>query len=202
MKKRSIIFIASCALIALLALAIGRKSIFSDRGLFKRVPLTAENTANVVSNIKKIGEFTTGYYYEELVLKDLKTDTTSILGMKIPDKNEIVLIAKGIVRAGFDLSKVSEEDLSMKSDTLVISLPAPEVFDVILNPSDFETYYEQGKWSQESLRPVKAEAKETLKANALDAGVLEKATESAYDGIKSLFKTFGFNEVDIRIKDE
>ena len=51
-----------------------------------------------------------------MVLKDTKADTASILGVKIHDKDEIVLIAKGIVRAGFDLSKLSEEDISAKAD--------------------------------------------------------------------------------------
>lgn len=202
MKKRSIIFIASCALIAILAILIGGKTAKRGRGLFERTPLSVENTANVISNIRKIGELTTGYYYEEMVLKDTKADTASILGVKIHDKDEIVLIAKGIVRAGFDLSKLSEEDISAKADTLIISLPEAEIFDVILNPSDFETYYEEGKWSQEALRPVKAAAKEKLKENAVNAGILTKARESAYDGIKSLFKSFGFREVDIRIEGE
>ena len=183
MKKRSIIFIASCALIALLAILIGGKTAKRGRGLFERTPLSVENTANVISNIRKIGELTTGYYYEEMVLKDTKADTASILGMKIHDKDEIVLIAKGIVRAGFDLSKLSEEDISANADTLIISLPEAEIFDVILNP-------------------VKAAAKEKLKENAVNAGILSKARESAYDGIKSLFKSFGFREVDIRIEGE
>lgn len=202
MKKRRIIFIAICALITVLAIYFGKKSISGGWSIFERAPLSADNTANVVSNIRRIGELTTGYYYEELVLKDTKADTTSILGMKFPDRDEIVLIAKGIVRAGFDLSKVSEEDLSIKSDTLILSLHPAEIFDVILNPSDFETYYEEGKWSQEALRPIKAEAKAMLKEHALDAGILPKATESAYEGIKSLFKTFGFSVLDLRIKED
>lgn len=199
MKKIKIVFIALCALLVIIAgIIIGRKVTTKDWNLFERTPLSAENTANVVSNIKKIGELTTASYYEELVLKDIKTDTSSILGMKIPNKDEIVLIAKGIVRAGFDLSKITEEDLSMNVDTLVISLPPAEIFDIILNPSDFETYYEQGKWSQEALRPVKADAKDLLKRHAIEAGILSKAAESASGNIKSLFKTFGFSEVEIR----
>ena len=162
---------------------------------FGRKPLTIEETANVVDEIKKIGEFTTACYYEEIAMHDTRIDTTSILGIKRHKKNEVVLIGKGIVRAGFDMAKLTEDALTAHGDTLEIRLPDVEVFDVILNPSDFSIEYEDGTWDNETLKPIKAKAKKQLEANAIASGIQKKADESGRKHLKSLFATFGYNEV-------
>lgn len=192
-------------------------------GWFKRNPLTIEKTANVVEEVKKIGEFTTACYYEEMALQDSYTDTAEFLGrnadklagkalkkvglgfmQKAADKasavvtnsnNEIILIGKGRVRAGFDLAKIGEGDLNVRGDTLEMTLPQPEVFDIIMNPSDFTTEYEKGTWSHELLKPVKERAKVDLEQNAIDYGILTKAEENGLKRLEALFKTFGFNTV-------
>ena len=162
---------------------------------FVKNPLSIEKTANVVEEVKKIGELTTACYYEEIAMHDTRIDTTSILGIKYHKNNEIVLIGKGIVRAGFDLAKLTEDALTAHGDTLEIRLPDVEVFDVILNPSDFSIEYEDGTWDNETLKPIKAEAKKQLEANAIASGILKKADESGRRHLKNLFATFGYNEI-------
>lgn len=192
-------------------------------GWFIREPLSIEKTANVVESVKKIGEFTTACYYEEIALQDSYSDTTQILGQNADklagkamkkvglgfmqhaaekasaavtnSKNEIVLIGKGRVRAGFDLAKLQEKDFNVHGDTLELRLPPAEVFDIIMNPSDFTTEYEKGTWSHELTKPIKEQAKANLEQNALDSGILKKAEESGLTRLESLFKTFGFNTV-------
>lgn len=162
---------------------------------FVKNPLSIEKTANVVEEVKKIGELTTACYYEEIAMHDTRIDTTSILGIKRHKKNEVVLIGKGIVRAGFDMAKLTEDALTAHGDTLEIRLPDVEVFDVILNPSDFSIEYEDGTWDNETLKPIKAKAKKQLEANAIASGILKKADESGRKHLKNLFATLGYNEV-------
>ena len=192
-------------------------------GFFTREPLAIEKTANVVEEVKKIGEFTTACYYEEMALQDSYTDTAEFLGQnadklagkamkkvglgfmqKAADKaseaiatskNEIILIGKGRVRAGFDLAKIGENDLNAHGDTLELVLPPAEIFDIIMNPSDFTTEYEKGTWSHELLKPIKAQAKADLEQNAIKYGILQKAEDNGLKRLESLFKTFGFNVV-------
>ena len=194
----------------------------------KRKPLTIEKTANVVEEVKKIGEFTTACYYEEMALQDSYTDTSEFLNKAVTlyldgytlglnhknnkkaakkvanaigkKKNEIILIGKGRVRAGFDLAKIGEDDLIVRGDTLELALPQPEVFDIIMNPSDFTTEYEKGTWSHELLKPVKERAKVELEQNAIDYGILQKAEENGLKRLTALFKTFGFSTVTLSVK--
>jgi len=164
-------------------------------------PLTIDKTANVVEEIKKIGEFTSQCYYEEMALRDIRIDTVERAGIfgigagKSFKENEIVLIGKGRVRAGFDLSAVEEGGIKVHGDTLELTLPQVKVFDIIMNPSDFTTEYESGTWSHELTKPIKERAKAQLEQNAIDNNILQKAEESGLKRLETLFKTFGFNTV-------
>ena len=166
--------------------------------------LKIENTANVVEQMKKISEFTTVCYYEEAVVKNEKQTSanntvTDFLKLS-PDSihEEIVIIAKGKVRAGFDLSKIKVEDIVVKSDTISIILPSPEVFEVIANPSDYEVFVEDGKWSHEEIVALQVDHREQLLQSAVNAGVLDKAKDGK-NKISDLLKTFGFNVVKVEV---
>ena len=164
--------------------------------------LKIENTANVVEKIKEISEFTTACYYEEAVLKDSKVEKNEggFLGLVDTETSkEIVIIAKGKVRAGFDLSKVTEDKINIKNDTIGITLPEPEIFDVIINPSDYEMYIEEGKWSHEEVTALQTNYRTQLLEKAKDAGILNKAKESGKNRLENLFQTFGFSVVELKI---
>ena len=192
----------------------------------KREPLSIEKTANVVEEIKKIGEFTTACYYEEMALQDSYVDKPQVMGRdadKLAGKalrkvgldglankadkastvvnsdNEILLIGKGHVRAGFDLAKVQESDLIIHGDTLDITLPPTEVFDIIMNPSDFTTEYEKGTWSHELTKPIKERARAILEQNAIEGGILTKAEENGKKQLEAIFTAFGFKQVNITV---
>lgn len=164
--------------------------------------LKIDNTANVVEKIKEISEFTTACYYEEAVLKDSKVEKNEggFLGLVDTETSkEIVIIAKGKVRAGFDLSKVTEDKINIKNDTIGITLPEPEIFDVIINPSDYEMYIEEGKWSHEEVTALQTNYRTQLLEKAKDAGILNKAKESGKKRLENLFQTFGFSVVELKI---
>lgn len=248
--------------------------------LFKH-ELQIDKTANVISQIKKISEFTTACYYEELVLQkdryekfkkkvynsdssnknldNVKESTNSAWNklkgstdkavndvkgkeetttkgkllslanaakdivvasgsavaevasssatelLDLAKKDDVVIdstktgtfvwIVKTRVRAGYDLSKIEEGDLTVKGDTLSIKLPEVEIFDIIVNPSDWEPFYHEGEWTDEEIRNEQSKAKEFIRQDAINFGLLEKAETFGKASLTSLFKTFGFEEV-------
>lgn len=83
-----------------------------------------------------------------------------------------------------------------------MKLPRAELFDIIMNPSDFTTEYESGTWSHELTKPIKERAKADLEKNAIDYGILQKAEESGLKRLEMLFKTFGFNTVLLTVCEE
>ena len=162
-----------------------------------------ENTENVVQEVRKITEFTTACYYEEsVVIGDKVIKDTQWFGLK--DNNvveKIVLTAKCTVRAGFDLSKLTDEDLKIMGDSVSIKLPVPEVFDVITNPSDYKIFEENGDWTHEEIVALQVGGKDTMLNNALDHNILEKANNIGKERIKSLFMALGFRAVNVELSD-
>lgn len=160
-----------------------------------------EKTANVITEIRNISEFTSACYYEELVMAEVKDseNTTNkvvkMLGRGAVSKDEICLIMDGKVRAGFDLSKVADDAISISGDTLTMTLPKPEIFDVIVNPSNCEVYVEEGKWSHEQVTAIQASARVRIQDDAIGYGILEQADKIGRERLADLFKTFGFNVV-------
>ena len=171
----------------------------------QKKPTIAE-TKNVVEHVREISEFTTACYYEEFVVHETEMVVKeSLFGFhkEQPDstQNELVLILKGTARAGFDLSKLTEGDLVAHSDTLAINLPAPELFDVIINPSDYEVFVEKGKWSHEEIQAFQVQAKEQLRTHALEEDIIGKAKTEGKERLANLFKTFGYKVVEVSIKE-
>lgn len=160
-----------------------------------------EKTANVVTEIRNISEFTSACYYEELVMAEVKDseNTTNkvvkMLGRGAVSKDEICLIMDGKVRAGFDLSKVTDNAIAISGDTLTMTLPKPEIFDVIVNPSNCEVYVEEGKWSHEQVTAIQASARVRIQDDAIGYGILDQADKIGRERLADLFKTFGFNVV-------
>lgn len=179
-------------------------------GWFKDNELKIDKTANVVEEIKKIGEFTSACYYEELVVKQSKKSDFNESGFgklakAITDEDvmdEIVIIANGKVRAGFDLTKLKDGDIKVQGDTLSLTLPETEIFDVIINPSGYEVYVEDGTWSHEEVTTLVTNARKELEQNAVAYQLEKKAEDIGITKLKALFSTFGFNTIFININKE
>lgn len=164
--------------------------------------LKIDNTANVVEKIKSIAEFTTAFYYEEAVLKNNKTEAgkqnslMSLMNIEADSVySEVVILAKGKVRAGYNLSKVSTQQIIINEDSISIVLPEPEIFDVIVNPSDYEMFIEEGKWNHDEISAIQAEYRNALAEKSKESGLLCKASEAGKTRLESLFKALGFSYV-------
>lgn len=152
--------------------------------------IVIDKTATVVEEIRKISEFTSACYYEEMVL-----------GYKKKKKDEMVLIANGKVRAGFDLSTIKADDVIINGDSLFVALEPAKIFDIIINPSGYDVFVEKGKWSHNQMTTIKDDARNKLAANANAYGILEKATEFGTKKLSAVLKTFGYKEVIVSIKE-
>lgn len=160
--------------------------------------LVIDKTPIIVEETKKISEFTSAHFYEEVVVRDERIDT----GLVFNTKNEVVIIARGNVRAGFNLSKLTEADYKIKGDTISFKMPKPEIFDVIVNPSNYEIFEEDGKWSHDEITKVVSKAQALIKEDALKNDILGLATKSGVNKLTELYKSFGFNVVNIEVDAE
>jgi len=209
MKKVKGIIIAVVAIVIL----AGGAFVLYKLGVFdKKDELSIDKTANVVTEIKKIAEFTSACYYEEVILQESKASSVvdnsagktvaGWFGKESKDlmSDQLVIVANGTVRAGFRLDQLDEDKITVTGDTLSLVLPKAEIFDVIVNPSDFDIYIEDGTWDHEKVVEVENRAIDQVKNDAIKEGILEKATETGIKRLTEMFKAFGFAEVIITVE--
>lgn len=166
------------------------------RGERPRRGLKAQDTQAIVTQVRAMASLVTASYYDEVVLTATKDRTVNAFGANLPlPDDELCIISRGKARAGVDLSKLSEASFSMRGDTVTVRLPEPELFEIILNPSDYEIFVEDGRWSHAEVVAVESRAKEVIRRDALAAGLLDKASESAGRQLDRLLRSFGFREV-------
>jgi hypothetical protein len=179
---------------------------FGVKALIDANQIKIMDTATVVTEVKKISELTTYTYIDELIIHEKKAEEKESKGhifgigkKDVPDtlRSEIVMIVSGVTRAGYDLGKLSENDLKISGDTITVKLPATEIFDVIVNPSDTRMFVEDGKWSHEEVTAMQVNCRNQMHQNALNRGILNKANEVGKEKVENLFKALGFKVVTV-----
>ena len=191
-------------LLPLIAVALVIGLFFFLKNPFKidwSINKTEKQTTLTVEEIKKISELKTASYYEEMLLE--KRDTTK--GFLHKNKHLLAVLVKGNLKVGFDLSQISEDDISIGDDqSIVITLPEAKVTDIITNPSDRTIVYgEKDKhFTENDINELTNQAKTVLVNNAREEGIFEKATEQGKKEMANLLKAMGYEKVTVKIKGE
>jgi hypothetical protein len=175
---------------------------------FKKKPLIIDNTPLVITQVKNIAELQTAQLYAELVVDstvytnmDFTNSALRSIGMPsmpLMEQRKIVLIVRGKVIAGIDLKQLTGERVFVKDDSLRIDLPAAKILEIITNPSDFETFIENGEWTDTEVNAVKRKAQKLLLLKAAEQGLIKKATEQSAAATRQLMQSLGFKKVNIQ----
>ena len=188
-----------------LLLAIVLVLLLEPRRMQRSRELEIERTAAIVEQVRSIGELSSAGFYEELVLTDRDESYFSELmrasGLsRLTGSVDFVIICKGRVRAGFDLTKIQESDFSFSGDTLRLILPPVEILDVVLNPADYEHF--SGHRTHEETTAILLQAKQRLRSDAIREGILNQAELSAEAHLRRLLSAMGYREVLITFSKE
>lgn len=170
-------------------------------------PVVEKKTNFVVDEIRQIAELTTAVYYEEILLDSTKIETYTVLfnpGKIYEYHPRIVIVVEGTIRAGYDLSYLSNNDIHIdENGCLFVNLPKPKILEVIANPSDVRFVFlsEEKKWSDDEKNELINSGLERIRQNAIEDGVLEKAEEQGKIELYNLFKALGFDNIVITAKE-
>ena len=98
--------------------------------------------ALVVRKIRGASELTTAVFTMEAVVPSSRD---RVLGRFVIGKTTLLYIAYGEVRAGIDLEKISDKDITYKNDTLYVRLPPPRILDSKIDVHRSSAYdYDRG----------------------------------------------------------
>ena len=146
-----------------------------------------ETLGQTITEMKRISEFCTANYIGEVMVQDEEKQFLS-------SKN-IVLIVRGKIRMGFDLTKMETEVVN--DSTINLTLPEVQILDIITNPSDVRTFSEKGKWSHERVTITKNAARAKLLELVMEENMLATAEENGKRQLSAIFSAFGFKHVNI-----
>ncbi len=163
--------------------------------IFKTKPLLIDDTPVLIKEINNLSQIITITVYDEVVMESVKPkNLPSFPGLRpVPDK--IVLIAKGKVLAGVNLSEIKENNIFVYQDSVSIRLPPAEIFSTIVNPSDFETFDEVGKWTAKEITEIKKKIVNKITTRALQNQILPKAWQRSKFIIDNFLRSTGFKKI-------
>jgi|AntRauTorcE11897_2_1112592.scaffolds.fasta_scaffold10202_4 uncharacterized membrane protein len=117
--------------------------------------------------------------------------------------DKILLIAHADIIAGFDFSKLEEDDINIDNNILTIDMPAAEILVSRLDNEKTRVYdrslgfLTKGDSQLESQARLMAE--NTIRKAACEGGIIEVAEDNARKQISTIFNLAGFNEVILNI---
>ena len=188
----------SAALLAILLLLYGP---LAKIGLLPSLPSLLrggapkiEETPVIIQQVKNIAQMFTQTFYDEYVYDSgvLRTPLFNV-------NKRLIFIAKGEVISGFDLSELSEKSIIRRDKSIVVKLPPARILDVVINPSGFETFIEEGEISFEESKKFHEDARRIFDRNAREKGILKNSAEQGRQMLEKFFRLLGFETVDIII---
>lgn len=181
-KRKQLVIIALLVIVALLVVLFVVKRNNDKKYRY-------ETLGQTITEMKRISEFCTANYIGEVMIQDEEN--------QLLKKKNIVLIVRGKIRMGFDLTKM--ETQVVNDSTINLTLPGVQILDIITNPSDIRTFSEKGTWSHERVTITKNSARAKLLELVMEENLLATAEENGKRQLSSIFSSFGFKHVNIAI---
>ncbi len=191
--KKSLILLLVGAILALAAFFL-IKSWLSSKPEYR----FGADRAAVIKQVEMLSRLETASFNIDKII-EAGTNFDSLKQFLFGDK--LLLIASGKVVAGFDLSTMKPQDFSGSGSAVIINLPAPQIFAVILDNSQTKVFdrdqglFTKGDINLESEARQKAEA--SIREAACQGGILDEASKNATKQLEVIFKSAGFKDVSI-----
>jgi len=178
----------------------------SFKNIFSSKPVLIDQTPIIIKEIKTLAQLITVTFTDEVVMDTVKVGNglPSLLPLSIgtiitPSVEKLVIIGRGKVIAGTDLKKMQEKDITIAADSIHVDLPSAEILETIVNPSGFETFIEQGNWSENAVTDVKIRIRNELKKQAMEQQILDQANVRCRTIIEVFLRNTGFKRIGITV---
>ncbi|MEO6134981.1 MAG: DUF4230 domain-containing protein [Ginsengibacter sp.] len=200
--KKILIIAASVLLIIFLFQKINWLPSFKN--IFKSQPIVIEETPILVKEIHSLATLVSITYSDEIVMDSTKVGNglpsllpTTMGTLLTPSLDRLVIIGRGKAVAGTDLKKLNENDIHVTGDSIHLLLPTASILQVIINPSNFEIFSEEGDWSETAIIDLKRKISERVQQNALAQNILNRANDRSKSVMETFLKNTGFTKINI-----
>jgi len=155
----------------------------------------------VITGINAFGRLETVQYTMRDIVR-IEDEPSGLLERLFRDR--LMLIAEGEVVAGFDLAKVTEDDIVVLGTTVLIFLPPPEIlYSRIDNEKTFVYERETGllrRPDPELETTARRLAEKQLVSWALERDILDKAEETGVIYLENFLRSLGFTQIRVEVR--
>ncbi len=187
--------LAPWALVALLAVgAFLVVTGFGSLNPFRSKPFTNYGPT-VVESIQELSELTSIEYVEYTTIE--KGEDRGLLNWAQGDR--IYMFALARIGAGVDLDDLTVDQIDVDGDRVTVTLPPAEILYVEMDQEATQVYDRDTGLFTKGDKDLEAQARrdaaKLLEAKALEAGILDDATQSAIDTLTTFLGGLGFEEI-------
>ncbi len=156
----------------------------------------------VITHVNALGRLETTEFVMRTVI-DLANEPTNVW-QEIFGSDQLMLVAEGKVVAGFDLDKVSKDDVIVRGAKVEITLPATEVLYSRIDNERTHVYQRETGLFVEPDKTLEGRARLLAEKALVDWAIerdIHKAAEKAGRAqIENLLRSLGFTEITINVK--
>ena len=198
MRKRLAIALVVGAFVIGLAVAMSLALLITRRAA--RPQFTS--TPTIVQQIQSLSELVTVKYVLEKVVA---YDDPKYFADLIPlGDNKIILLAHGVVKAGVNLSKLTNDDVMVREGHITLTIPNATLTDAYLDEKHTQILDRQTgllrRFDKDLEKTARQYALAEIQRGARQAGIEREANERAREQLTGLLRTLGYKEVEIRTR--
>lgn len=199
----------AAVLLGLGALAIGSALATLGWNLAHPAPAPTETLSvrggpDVVAAVRDLARLESASFHMERVI-ELTSTQSRAFGM-IEAEDSILLVAAADVVAGVDLGELREGDVRVDPETgqAHVTLPPPRVLSARLDNERTFVHSRRtdvlARRSDQLETQARREAERRLQASAIEAGILERASDNAARTVESLVRSLGYEDVVVEVR--
>jgi len=159
------------------------------------------NTPALLRQVQTLSQLVTVQYVMEKVVI-WEDPPKTILAQFFSGDNRVMLLARGIVKAGVDFSGLKAEDIQIEGKKIIIKLPPPRVTDAYLDDRETKVIERTTgflrSFDKDLEQTVRQMAVQDIRNAASRGGILKDAEQRAQTQLAALFLQAGFQEVEFR----
>ncbi len=173
------------------------------RGFGSLVPTLAPprlTPGTVVLQLRNAADLTTAIYTGEVIVP---ISQDQVWASFVIGSTKLLYVAKGEVKAGIDLNRLTTNDVIVGTDSIRVTLPAPVILDSKIDVNQSQIYDHQRSLFGPDVavdlhQRAQREALRRIEAAACEGGLLQLASDRAQLVITRLLQQMGYPQVDVQ----
>lgn len=151
-----------------------------------------------VYEVKNIGLLSTSEYTIGKIIKLTYPEEWYTIGDR-----KLLMSCKAKIKAGVDLKKMNEGDITVSGNTVTIVLPPAEITTFTMDPKEMRTEMDgvtgfRDSFTQEEKNKYLRQAESSIRADMKSTNILKDAEQNAAIFLKDFYEEMGFEKVIVK----